>query len=165
VNAPQSFRVSGVDSSSTAGAEALLDGSVAEYVERTGAQSLRPAPTPGEACWSQAIVEDSEHDGRRPRPAFHCSLIRTVSARLSPDGQAVASGWPAFAQQPVLSRAAERVGSDLVVPSGRKADVRGLSDTEKAHPAEEARWVGSGLGSGNASSLGVVVAFAEAGTS
>lgn len=82
------------------------------------------------------------------------------------DGQVAVCGCPAFAQQPVSSRAAERVGSGLVVPSGRKTGARGLSDTEEAHPADKARWVGSRFGgAATHSGPGVVVAFAEAGTS
>jgi hypothetical protein len=82
------------------GAEALLDGRVAEQAERKGARDLRPALRPGEAHRSEARAEDSEDDGRRlGAQAARVPNPDSCPHAPGPNGQATVFGWPAFAQQ------------------------------------------------------------------
>jgi hypothetical protein len=138
---------SSANRSSAAGTEALLDGSVAGDAKRTGARYLRPALRPGEACRSSALARDTEHDGRRPGAFAVPSLTRMVPARpwLGRSSSGASAGLRSRSSRR-RSSAGGRVGIDLAVPCGRHEGVRGLSDTGKAHPAVEARWVGPRLG-------------------
>jgi hypothetical protein len=138
---------SSANRSSAAGTEALLGGSVAGDAKRTGARYLRPAQRPGEVCRSRALARDTGHDGRRPG-AFAAPFPNPDGASASlarKVKQWCLAGLRSRSSRCRLS-AGGRVGTDLAVPFGRHEGVRGLSDTEKAHPAAEARWVGLRVG-------------------
>jgi len=138
---------SSANRSSAAGTEALLDGSVAGDAKRTGARYLRPALRPGRSMSVSGVSQG--YWTRRKASWGVCSAIPNpdgTSASLARKVKQRCFRWPAFAQQPAPLVSWRSSWNRLAVPCGRHEGVRGLSDTGKAHPAVEARWVGPRLG-------------------
>jgi hypothetical protein len=108
------------------------------------------------------LAEDSRYDRRRSEP--FAALLP------NPEGASVALvRWVKWLPRPRVLRgdwwpsAGGRVGSDAAVPPARQWSVSGLSDTGKAHPAEQARWVGSPLRCGSPHRRSIAVVLAKAG--